>query len=139
VDKLVSLGADVTVVDDLSSRNDENLLATKPRIKVTKKGFEYLEKNEMRGILCDQNIVFHLTGVGGGRGYIQTQPSDVWSNLPIDYFLEAAADSGDSMENLAFASAACVYPPSMQPKKGSDYQLKENNSSKNFRPICADI
>ena len=129
VDKLVSLGANVTVVDDLSSGNVENLLAAKPSIKFIKKDLEYIEKHEMRGIFRDQNIVFHLAAVHGGRGYIQTHPADVCSNLSIDHHVfEAAADSGDSMENLVFASTACVYPPSMQAKIGSDYQLKENDS-----------
>jgi nucleoside-diphosphate-sugar epimerase len=32
------------------------------------------------------------------------------------------------MENLVFASTACVYPPDMQNKIGTDYQLKENDS-----------
>jgi UDP-glucose 4-epimerase len=40
---------------------------------------------------------------------------------------EAIADSSNSMENLVFASTACVYPPDMQ-NKGSSYQLKENDS-----------
>jgi UDP-glucose 4-epimerase len=130
VDKLVSLGANVTVVDDLSSGNDENLLAAKPRIKFIKKDLEYIEKHEMKGIFRDQNIIFHLAAVHGGRGYIQTHPADVCSNLSIDHHVfEAAADIGDSMENLVFASTACVYPPSMQAKTGSDYQLNENDSN----------
>jgi len=129
VDKLVSLGADVTVVDDLSSGNLENLSAIKNRFKFIKKDLEYIEKDEMREIFRDQNIVFHLAAVHGGRGYIQTHPADVCSNLSIDHHVfEAAADSGDSMENLVFASTACVYPPDMQNKIGSNYQLKEKDS-----------
>ena len=77
----------------------------------------------------DQNIIFHLAAVHGGRGYIQNHPADVCSNLSIDHHVfEAAADSGGSMENLVFASTACVYPPSMQDKIGSNYRLEENDS-----------
>ena len=60
VDKLVSLGAKVTVVDDLSSGNLENLSAVKNKVKFIKKDLEYIKKDEMREIFSDQNIVFHL-------------------------------------------------------------------------------
>jgi nucleoside-diphosphate-sugar epimerase len=129
VEKLVSLGANVTVVDDLSSGNYDNLIAVKPRIKFIKTDLEYIEKHEMRKIFRDQNILFHLAAVHGGRGYIQTHPADVCSNLSIDHHVfEAAAESGDMMENLVFASTACVYPPSRQGKLGSDYKLRESDS-----------
>jgi len=129
VDKLISLCANVTVVDDLSSGNLENLSAVKRKFKFIKKDLEYIKKNEMREIFSDQNIVFHLAAVHGGRGYIQTHPADVCSNLSIDHHVfEAAAESGDSMENLVFASTACVYPSDMQNKIGTNYQLKENDS-----------
>jgi nucleoside-diphosphate-sugar epimerase len=129
VDMLVSLGANVTVVDDLSSGNLHNLSESTSRITFIKKDLEYIEKYELREIFRDQNIVFHLAAVHGGRGYIQTHPADVCSNLSIDHHVfEAAADSGDSMENLVFASTACVYPPAMQSEIGSNYQLKEDDS-----------
>src|SRR4030095_11589060 len=129
VDKLVSLGAKVTGVDDLSSGNLDNLSVVKNRVKFIKKDLEYIKKDEMRAIFSDQNIVFHLAAVHGGRGYIQTHPADVCSNLSIDHHVfEAAAESGNSMENLVFASTACVYPPDMQKKIGTNYKLKENDS-----------
>ena len=130
VDKLVALGGNVTVVDDLSSGNLDNLSQVKDRIKFIKKDLEYLEKQEIRGIFTDQNIVFHLAAVHGGRGFIQSHPADVCSNLSIDHHVfEAAADCGDSMENLVFASTACVYPPEKQNEIGSDYKLKEDDSN----------
>jgi UDP-glucose 4-epimerase len=128
VDKLVSLGANVTVVDDLSSGNLENLSAAKNRFKFIKKDLEYIKKDEIREIFSDQNIVFHLAAVHGGRGYIQTHPADVCSNLSIDHHVFEAAVECGSMENLVFASTACVYPPEMQKKIGTAYQLKENDS-----------
>ena len=44
VDKLVTLGSKVTVVDDLSSGNLENLSAVKRRFKFIKKDLEYIKK-----------------------------------------------------------------------------------------------
>jgi nucleoside-diphosphate-sugar epimerase len=129
VDKLVTLGSKVTVVDDLSSGNLENLSASQSKIKFIKKDLEYIEKDETRSIFRDQNIIFHMAAVHGGRGYIQNHPADVCSNLSIDHHVfEAAADNGSSVENLVFASTACVYPPSMQDKLGSNYRLVESDS-----------
>jgi nucleoside-diphosphate-sugar epimerase len=129
VDKLVSLGAKVTVVDDLSSGNLENLSAVKTKIKFIKKDLEYIKKDEIKEIFHNQNIVFHLAAVHGGRGYIQNHPADVCSNLSIDHHVfEAIAESGGSMENLVFASTACVYPPDMQKTIGGNYRLKESDS-----------
>ena len=129
VDKLVALGANVTVIDDLSSGIQDNLSAVNSKIKFIKKDLEYIERDEIKSIFRDQNIIFHLAAVHGGRGYIQTHPADVCSNLSIDHHVfEAAASSGGNMENLVFASTACVYPPSLQDKIGSDYRLREKDA-----------
>jgi nucleoside-diphosphate-sugar epimerase len=127
VDKLVLLGANVTVVDDLSSGRLENLEESKYRIKFAKKDLEYITKSEIRSLFRDQDVVFHLAAVHGGRGYIQTHPADVCSNLSIDHHVfEAAAAS--NVENVVFSSTACVYPDELQSKIGSDYKLKESDS-----------
>jgi nucleoside-diphosphate-sugar epimerase len=127
VDKLVALGVNVTVLDNLSSGRLENLEESKHRIKFIKKDLEYITKPEITSLFRDQDIVFHLAAVHGGRGYIQTHPADVCSNLSIDHHVfEAAADS--SLENLVFSSTACVYPDELQSKIGSDYKLKESDS-----------
>ena len=129
VDKLVSLEANVTIVDNLSSGKVENLSPVKNRVKFIKKDLEYIRKDELKEIFNNQNIIFHLAAIHGGRGYIQSHPADVCSNLSIDHHVfEAASESGGSMENLVFASSACVYPPDMQRKTGTKYQLKENDS-----------
>ena len=88
---------------------------------------EYIAKDEIRSIFRDQQVVFHLAAVHGGRGYITKHPADVCSNLSIDHHVfEAAMDS--NVENIAFASTACVYPTELQAKVGSDYKLKESDS-----------
>jgi UDP-glucose 4-epimerase len=127
VDKLVLLGANVTVLDDLSSGRLENLEESKHRIKFVKKDLEYITKTEIRSLFRDRDIVFHLAAVHGGRGYIQTHPADVCSNLSIDHHVfEAAAASNP--ENVVFSSTACVYPDELQSKVGSEYKLKESDS-----------
>jgi len=126
VDKLVEKGAKVTVVDDLSSGKKENLNQSWDKIKFVKKDLEYILKDEIKDIFKDQNRVFHLAAVHGGRGFITTHPADVNSNLSIDHHVfEACVDS--NVEKIMFASTACVYPTKLQENIGSDYKLKEDD------------
>ena len=85
VDKLVSLGSNVTVVDDLSSGSLENLQQSSKKIKFIQNDLEYISKSDINQIFKDKEIVFHLAAVHGGRGYITTHPADVSSNYSIDY------------------------------------------------------
>ena len=128
VDKIVSFGANVTVVDDLSSGSLDNLSAISDKITFIRKDLEYIKKVELREIFDNQNVVFHLAAVHGGRGYIQTHPADVCSNLSIDHHVFEAVAESKCIENLVFASTACVYPSDLQKKIGTDYKLKENDS-----------
>jgi len=126
VDKLVELDAIVTVVDDLSSGKLSNLELSKEKIKFIKKDLEYSTKDELKSIFKDKETVFHLAAVHGGRGYIDTHPADVCSNLSIDHHVfESCVDNN---ANITFASTACVYPTSLQVNIGSDYKLKESDS-----------
>lgn len=127
VDKLVEKGAKVTVIDNLSSGKLENLDKSKDKINFIKKDLEYISKDEIKKLFIDSETVFHLAAVHGGRGYIQTHPADVCSNLAIDHHVfEACVESG--VNNVAFASTACVYPTELQKDKGSTYKLKEDDS-----------
>ena len=127
VDKLVSLGSKVTVVDNLSSGTLENLDQSKEKITFLNQDLEYISKSDLDGIFKDQEIVFHLAAVHGGRGYITTHPADVSSNYSIDHHIfEGCNDS--NVQNLVFASTACVYPTKLQDTIGSDYKLKEKDA-----------
>lgn len=140
VDKIVGLGARVTVVDNLSSGKIQNLEQSRNKIKFIQKDLEYITKDEITQIFLDQNIVFHLAAVHGGRGYIQTHPADVCSNFSIDHHVfEAALNS--NVENIVFSCTACVYPDVLQSKVGSSYNLKESDSdvSKLDKFLSADI
>jgi len=128
VDRLVGLGAKVTVIDDLSSGKTKNLEESWNKIKFIKKDLEYILKDEIFDFFRDQNIVFHLAAVHGGRGFITTHPADVNSNLAIDHHVFEACNNS-KVENIVFASTACVYPTKLQEKIGSDYQLKEDDSN----------
>jgi UDP-glucose 4-epimerase len=128
VDKLVNLGSKVTVIDNLSSGKKENLSNSWNKIKFKKNDLEYITKSELDGLFKDQEIVFHLAAVHGGRGFITMHPADVSSNFSIDHHVfEGCKDS--NVKNMVFASTACVYPTELQKEIGSDYTLKEEDSN----------
>jgi nucleoside-diphosphate-sugar epimerase len=128
VDRLVELGSKITVVDDLSSGKLENLSTSLDKIKFIKADLEYISRADLKEIFRDQNKVFHLAAVHGGRGFIATHPADVCSNFAIDHHVfEACRDT--NIDKVIFASTACVYPTRLQEEIGSDYKLKEEDSN----------
>lgn len=139
VDKLYSLGAEITVVDNLSSGRLENL-QNSPSIKFVNLDLEDASLEEIERVFKGNEVVFHLAANHGGRGYIDTHPADICSNFAIDHHVyEAACTSG--VERVIFASSACVYPSSLQSDQKSDYLLCEADSDA-FRlnePLSADI
>jgi UDP-glucose 4-epimerase len=127
VDELVRLGADVTVVDNLSSGKLENLGSSRDKIRLIQLDLEYSNLRELLPVFRDNSIVFHLAATHGGRGYIDSHPADVCSNFSIDHHvLEASCNTG--VEKVVFASSACVYPPRLQAQTGSNYLLREEDS-----------
>ena len=128
VDRLVSLGAHVSVADDLSTGKMDNLEQSKDKIKFIKTDLEYNSKSEARTIFKDNEIVFHLAADHGGRGYISSHPADVCSSFAVDHHVfEACSDT--NVEKVIFSSSACVYPTDLQKDIGSDYKLKETDSN----------
>ena len=113
VDRLVSLGAHVSVADDLSTGKMDNLEQSKDKIKFIKTDLEYNSKSEARNIFKDNEIVFHLAADHGGRGYISSHPADVCSSFAVDHHVfEACSDT--NVEKVIFSSSACVYPTDLQ-------------------------
>ena len=124
VDKLVAYGANVTVLDDLSSGRLENLTQSLGQVKFVTHNLEYNAKDVLKTLFKDQDHVFHMAAIHGGRGFIDTHPADVCSNLALDHHVfQACSDS--NVDKIVFASTACVYPTKLQGEVGSDYKLKE--------------
>lgn len=140
VDRLVELEAQVTVVDNFSSGKIENLQQNLDRIRLVNLDLEWANLSELVKVFNGHEIVFHLAATHGGRGYIHTHPADVCSNFAIDHHVyEASLKAG--VERVIFASSACVYPPKLQAKVGSDNLLSEDKSNafKLDEPLSADI
>lgn len=137
---MVSRGADVTVIDDLSSGRLGNLASSLSKIKFVKMDLEYCGLEELRQVLAGNELAFHLAAVHGGRGYIHTHPADVCSNFAIDHHVyEGCLKAG--VERVVFASSACVYPPSLQDTLDSEYLLREEDTDPFLldQPLSADI
>jgi UDP-glucose 4-epimerase len=125
VEKLVSLGSTVTVVDDLSSGLEENLAAVRGAIT-----FINADLRDQRLAIDSLNgaeVVFHLANIHGGRGFIESHPGEIAQNFLIDGNVFFAAQK-NQVDRVCFASSACVYPTDLQTlsaKSSSRYLSEE--------------
>lgn len=145
LDKLIGLGAMVTVGDNLWSGDINNVLRVwkKNKLKYKKTSWGYQAEDNHKFVLVDftdykntlkvlknHQIVFHLAARFGGRGYIDTHPADCCDNFAINQnVIKAAKEVG--VDRIQFASTACVYPFDLQKKYHSKYLLKEEDAFKN--------
>src|SRR2546427_9018694 len=63
----------------------------------------------------------------GGWSMSQARPADITSNFSIDHHVFEASALG-KVERVIFASSACVYPPVLQSRVGSNYLLREEDA-----------
>jgi nucleoside-diphosphate-sugar epimerase len=113
VDLLLAKGAQVRVVDDLSSGRTENIEAplSQGRLELVKADLR--EPGVTRDAVRDIQVVFHLAADHGGRGYVDLHQAGPASNLFLDglVFWEARRAA---VEKIVFASSGCVYPNFLQ-------------------------
>ena len=140
VESLIARGADVSVIDDLSSGRLQNLDGVSGRYKFHQLDLEYSGIEEITSAFEGSEVLFHLAAIHGGRGYIDAHPADVCSNLAIDHHVYEAARRAD-VSQVIFASSACVYPPALQATEGSSYLLREEDCDprKLGEPLSADL
>jgi nucleoside-diphosphate-sugar epimerase len=123
---LVKSGGKVTVADDLSSGRRENLSAIASLITFLKGDLRHPEF--AAAAVVEQEVVFHLAALHGGRGYIDTYPIECTNNMMLDHIVfSAAADSG--VRKIAYASSACTYPTSLLTDESSRLLLKESDAN----------
>ena len=124
VDRLVELGANVRVADNLSSGRLENLALSIEHTDFREGDLR--DRSFTRDVVAGVDAVFHLAAAHGGRGFIDTHPADCASNLVLDgVVVDEAWRAG--VDRICFASSACVYPTSLQvkPENGNTIYLKE--------------
>ena len=135
VDRLLSLGATVTVVDKLLFPSKSWVWQAKlARLSAIyqKYGFKDVDIEIMdlsrdvdRFQLKARNadVVFHLSAVFGGREFVDIHQSECSKMLAMDHnVISCSYEAG--VERLHYASSACVYAPSLNTK---DRLLKEDD------------
>ena len=125
VDRLVALGATVRIVDDLSSGKGGNIA-----VHLKKKSIQFIkgdlrEQKIARKSLKNIELVVHLAGDHGGRGYIDLHQAGPASNFLVDgmVFWESLKAG---VEKIVFASSGCIYPKYMQKNPNKKIYLTED-------------
>jgi len=151
VDKLIGLGAVVTIADNFSKgsldnvfeawRNNELRFNNKFNSRKIAAGdhtlvrCDLLNKAQVKDVVKDQDAVIHLAATIGGRGYIDTHPADCCQNFAINHnIFETALGAG--VDRVHYSSTACIYPVSLQSEYDSTYLLREEDAFKDGWANC---
>jgi nucleoside-diphosphate-sugar epimerase len=126
VDALVERGAEVHVVDDLTSGRLSNIEAHVKSGRVTFLEADLREPGVTRRAVDGVQVVFHLAADHGGRGYVDLHQAGPASNLFLDglVFWEAVKAG---VEKVVYASSGCVYPNYMQRDAAKEIYLREED------------
>ena len=135
VDRLLTLGADVTVVDKALFPEESRIwLAKLNRLDniYKKHGLNNIQiqaidlstqRDRFRLLAESHDVVFHLSAVFGGREFVDIHQSECSEMLSIDH--NVICESYEAgIEHIHYSSSACVYAPSLN-KPG--YLLKEDD------------
>jgi UDP-glucose 4-epimerase len=134
--KLLELGADVFVVDKLQLATGS--LAWRRKLTrlegifrshgIERVPFEIVdletEKQRFQILAQNQDIVFHLSALFGGRQFVDTRQVECSRMLAVDHNVIDACDLA-GVGRVHFASSACAYPGSLQ--RDHRYLLKESD------------
>jgi UDP-glucose 4-epimerase len=113
VDALVARGADVRVVDNLSSGRRENLAGHLERGAIELVEGDLLDPGVADRAIRGVGIVFHLAADHGGRGYVDLHQAACAGNLLLDgTVFQACRKAG--VDKVVYASSGCVYPNHLQ-------------------------
>ena len=105
-EKLVRLGAHVTIIDDLSSGAVENIVPFKDQITMIRKSI--VNQGACREAACGQEIIFHLAAFVSVPGSLKNPASCHHTNVDgTFYLLEAARVHG--VKRFILSSTSAVY------------------------------
>ena len=113
VDALVSRGARVTVVDDLTSGRLENLRGHLDSGRVECMQADLRRPGVADGVVRGKSVVFHLAADHGGRGYVDLHQAACSVNLMLDGMIFRACHAA-KVDKVVYASSGCVYPNHLQ-------------------------
>ena len=124
-DALLARGANVRVVDNLSSGRLENIQAHIDAGAVEFREGDLLDQSVIRAAVQGMDIVFHLAADHGGRGYVDLHQAACATNLALDGMVFLACREA-GVERVIYASSGCVYPNFMQTDPSQILYLTED-------------
>ena len=124
-DALVSRGAIVRVVDDLSTGRYEYISRL-----VESGSVEFIKGDLLDAEIATRSVrgieyLFHLAAIHGGRGYVDLHNVECSMNLVLDGQLFREAVKAH-VEKIIFASSGCVYPNHLQNDPEKELYLTED-------------
>jgi nucleoside-diphosphate-sugar epimerase len=124
-DALVSRGAIVRVVDDLSTGRYEYISHL-----VESGSVEFIKGDLLDAGIAARSVknidyLFHLAAIHGGRGYVDLHNVECSMNLVLDGQLFREAVKAH-VEKVIFASSGCVYPNYLQSDTQQELYLTED-------------
>lgn len=127
-DALVTLGASVTVVDNLSSGVLSNIQARVDSGSISFHEADLRDESVVRKTLAGADTVFHLAADHGGRGYVDLHQAACAENLYLDGLIfRTAVQLGT--RKIVYASSGCAYPLHLQRELSVDLLLTEDMPS----------
>ena len=131
VDSLLERGAQVRVVDNLSSGRRENLATHLKSNAIELMAADLLDDGVARKAVRGMDVVFHLAADHGGRGYVDLHQAACASNLGLDGLLFRASVQ-ENVEKVVFASSGCIYPNYIQTDPNEILYLTEDKAGPPF-------
>ena len=125
MDKLLSRGAEVTVIDKVLG-TEKNIEMAKRKVNslnevYAKHGFDHpnlvtldlaVDKAKFQKIAKKNDTVFHLSAVFGGREFVDIHQAECSEMLAIDHNVISGSYVA-GIDRFHYASSACVYAPSL--------------------------
>jgi len=113
VDSLITRGAKIRVVDDLSSGRIENIEAHVKQGAAEFIQADLREPGAAERVVSGMSVVFHLAADHGGRGYVDLHQAACATNLMLDGVVFRACYKA-KVDKVVYASSGCVYPNHIQ-------------------------
>jgi nucleoside-diphosphate-sugar epimerase len=125
VDALVERGADVRVVDNLSSGTLDNIRShvDAGRIELIQADLREIGVADLA--VSGIDVVFHLAADHGGRGYLDLHQVACSANLVLDGLVFRACRNA-GVHKVVYASSGCVYPNHLQTDPAKMVYLAED-------------
>ncbi|BDI32308.1 UDP-glucose 4-epimerase [Capsulimonas corticalis] len=124
-DALLKRGAQVRIVDNLSSGTLENIQEHLDAGRVEFIEGDLLDPEVTRRAVEGMQVVFHLAADHGGRGYVDLHQVECSTNLILDSLVFKTCYE-QKVEKVVFASSGCVYPNFKQTDPGEIVYLTED-------------